>query len=107
MSPGTLETEYIKLLTVPEGMTAKRISDVAAHFEKDYEAKLSRLRDDTLQHFAIFQTGMQVFSATLAHVFDLYNAFARMAAQNFRDVRCVAPEAVKGKMQGLVMKFLQ
>lgn len=106
LSPSALESEYIKLLTVPDGITAQRISEVAVSFEKDFEVRLSRLRADTLQHFASFETGMAVFSATLAYIFDLFNSFARMAADKFPKVRCIAPEAVKGIMQGLVMNFL-
>jgi hypothetical protein len=106
LSPGALESEYIKLLTVPDGITEKRITEVAASFEKDFEVRLNRLRSDTLQHFASFETGMAVFSATLAYIFDLFNSFARMAADKFPKVRCIAPEAVKGIMQGLVMSFL-
>jgi hypothetical protein len=106
LSPGQLETEYIKLLQVPDSVTAQRVSDVTAAFEKEYEAKLSRLRGDTLQHFASFETGMAVFSAMLAYIFDLYNSLARMVADKFPKVRCVAPENIKGTMQGLVMNFL-
>jgi hypothetical protein len=106
MSPGQLETEYIKLLQVPDSITAQRISDVTAAFEKDYEAKLSRMRGDTLQHFASFETGMAVFSAMLAYIFDLYNSLARMVADKFPKVRCVAPENIKGTMENLVKSFL-
>jgi hypothetical protein len=106
LSPGQLETEYIKLLQVPDSVTAQRVGEVTAAFEKEYEAKLSRLRGDTLQHFASFETGMAVFSAMLAYIFDLYNSLARMVADKFPKVRCVAPENIKGTMQGLVMNFL-
>jgi hypothetical protein len=106
VSPSALESEYIKLLKVPDGVSEKRIAEVAASFEKDFEVRLNRLRADTLQHFASFETGMAVFSATLAYIFDLFNSFARMAADKFPKVRCIAPEAVKGTMQGLVMSFL-